>query len=73
MGNNNARLPFCCRGRHSLEELFNNDKEDKNDCGVFYDYAADQSEVDIERGAIKSALKHSDKGFSLPCVGGAED
>ena len=56
---NNAGAIFCCKGRKGgLDSLFNDDAE--GNAQSYFEYTADQSEVDMERGAaLASSLKHN--------------
>ena len=63
MGNNTSEV-FCCKGRRGLDGWLSGEaKEDAEGGQVsYFEYTADQSEVDIERGVIlSSALKNSEK------------
>ena len=68
MGNNSIRAPFCCRGRRGFDQCLKYDTAGEDDLaaiskhgiGGYFDYGADQSEVDMERGVtLVSVLKHN--------------
>ena len=67
------RVPLCCRSRRGMASFFDDvldqgeKKRDAQD-GTFYDYMADESEVDIERGP-KSALKKQTANPHLQATG----
>ena len=70
MGNSaGLKATFCCKGKRGLESILNgsDDASDDNEDGEgngggaisYFEYTADQSEVDVERGVVTlvSALK----------------
>ena len=70
MGNEGMRAPFCCRGRRGgFDACLKYDTAGEEDLdavnrnggiGGYFEYIADQSEVDMERGVtLVSVLKNS--------------
>ena len=63
MGNNTSTV-FCCKGRRGLDTWLSGGAANEDAEGgivSYFEYTADQSEVDIERGVtLVSALKNSE-------------